>query len=78
MGIGTDQVEDPEPTVVTGFTKEVREMLEGLDEPLQKIAMKKLEGYTNQEISANLRISLRSVERKLQLIRQKWESLSPE
>lgn len=71
---GIDQVADPDPAIVDGFTQEVREMLEGLDdELLQKIAMKKLEGYTNREIAQQLDIALRAVKRKLQLIRQKWE-----
>jgi DNA-directed RNA polymerase specialized sigma24 family protein len=40
------------------------------------LRQEKLEGYTNQEIAGQLGIALRAVERKLQLIRQKWESVS--
>jgi DNA-directed RNA polymerase specialized sigma24 family protein len=72
---GIDQVGDPDPKAVEGFTLEVREMLEGLDdELLHQIAVRKLEGFTNQEIAEQLGIALRAVERKLQLIRQKWLS----
>jgi DNA-directed RNA polymerase specialized sigma24 family protein len=73
--VGIDQVADPDPNAVEGFTQEVREMLEGLDDHLlHQIAVRKLEGFTNQEIAGQLGIALRAVERKLQLIRQKWLS----
>jgi len=72
---GLDQFADPDPAAVDQFTQSVRELLEALgDELLRQIAMAKLEGYTNKEIAQRLGISLRGVERKLQLIRQKWES----
>ena len=32
-----------------------------------------MEGYTNDQIALALEISLRSVERKLELIRKAWE-----
>ena len=70
---GIDQVGDPSPALVNTFTLEVRELLETLDdEVLRKIAILRLEGYTNKEIAGQLGIALRAVERKLQLIRQKW------
>ena len=72
---GIDQIADRNPLAVEGFTQEVRELLEALDdELLEKLAMRKLEGYTNRQIAEQLDISLRAVERKLQLIRTKWES----
>ncbi len=72
-----DQVGDPDDGVVVGFTDGVREMLEGLDdELLMQVAVGKLEGYTNQEIADQLGIALRSVVRKMQLIRKKWDTLS--
>ena len=70
---GIDQIGDPKPQVLDAITTTVREKLEGLgDDLLTKIAMLKLEGYTNAEIAAQQSIALRSVERKLQLIRDKW------
>jgi DNA-directed RNA polymerase specialized sigma24 family protein len=72
---GLDQFVDPDPAAVDQFTQSVRELLEVLsDDLLRQIAIAKLEGYSNQEIAQRLGISLRGVERKLQLIRQKWES----
>jgi DNA-directed RNA polymerase specialized sigma24 family protein len=73
--VGIDQVADPDPNAIEDFTLEVRERLEGLDNHLlRQIAVRKLEGFTNQEIAGQLGIALRAVERKLQLIRQKWLS----
>jgi DNA-binding CsgD family transcriptional regulator len=34
----------------------------------------RMEGYANEEIAARLGISLRSVERKLEAIRKRWQS----
>jgi DNA-directed RNA polymerase specialized sigma24 family protein len=45
-----------------------------LDEPGRQVALLKLEGYRNQEISARLGWSLSTVERKLKQIRATWAS----
>jgi DNA-directed RNA polymerase specialized sigma24 family protein len=42
------------------------------DETLRQVAVHRMEGYSNQEIAEALNISLRSVERKLRLIRNEW------
>ncbi len=42
------------------------------DDTLRRVATWKLEGYSNEEIAEKLGCSLRSVERKLALIRQQW------
>ena len=71
---GLDQIADPSPAAVEQFTLGVRMLLEQLnDETLCKVAIGKLEGYTNQEIGQKLGIALRSVERKLRAIRHKWK-----
>jgi DNA-directed RNA polymerase specialized sigma24 family protein len=45
-----------------------------VDDPtLRKIALDKLQGYTNPEIAQRNGIAMRSVERKLQLIRKALE-----
>lgn len=70
---GLLQVGDPNPQVIEIFTVEVRERLEQLgDERLRDIAMLKYEGFENREIAEQLGIALRSVERKLKLIRNAW------
>lgn len=42
------------------------------DDTLRSIAMWKMEGYSNEEIAVKLDCSLRSVERKLAMIRHRW------
>src|SRR5262249_43550979 len=37
-----------------------------------KVALLKLEGYSNEEIARSLDCSLRTVERKLEVIRKRW------
>lgn len=71
---GIENVADPAPEIVDGFTREVQEMLETLADPTaRQIALLKLQGLTNKEISSQVGISLRAVERKLSMIRQRWE-----
>ena len=72
---GIGQLAGCEPT--PQFAAQVQEefgRLYGLlaDDTLRQIARGKLEGYTNAELAAQLNLSLRAVERKLQLIRRQW------
>jgi RNA polymerase sigma factor (sigma-70 family) len=74
--IGIQGVADPSPMVVDDFTSSVREMLESIgDDTAQTVALHKLSGMTNKEIAAKVGISLRAVERKLAMIRKKWERI---
>jgi DNA-directed RNA polymerase specialized sigma24 family protein len=75
---GIANVADPNAGVVEVFTLGVRELLEMLDEEsLRQVAILRLEGFSNPEIAERLDISLRAVERKVQLIRKCWESHKP-
>jgi DNA-directed RNA polymerase specialized sigma24 family protein len=47
------------------------------DEDLREIALLRMEGHSNKEIAQKTGRALRSVERKLQLIRQIWEQSPP-
>jgi DNA-directed RNA polymerase specialized sigma24 family protein len=49
------------------------ELLEKLDEDLREVALLRLAGYTNPQIKTLLNCSLRSIERRLQLIRMIWK-----
>ncbi|MCP4815560.1 MAG: RNA polymerase subunit sigma-70, partial [Planctomycetaceae bacterium] len=46
------------------------------DDPLREIAVLKLNSLTNREIAGKLDISERSVERKLQRIRNRWQAVA--
>ena len=43
------------------------------DPSLKKVALRKLEGHTSEEIAAEMGVSSRTVDRKLRLIRAFWE-----
>lgn len=63
------------------FSLQVREELEQLlnalpDDELREIAIAKLEGYTNDEISRRCAVVPRTIERKLLLIRRTWSQES--
>jgi hypothetical protein len=66
----------PTPDEATALAEEVNHRLLQLPDDLRLIALWKLEGYTNAEIAAlpELNCSVRTVERKLRLIRQAWAS----
>lgn len=53
----------------------IAEIFELLDTELQRVAMMRLAGYTNMQIKDELRCSLRSVERRVQIIRVTWQEI---
>jgi DNA-directed RNA polymerase specialized sigma24 family protein len=64
----------PSPEFAAQLGDECRRLLELLDDPaLQALAIAKLEGRTNGEIARNHGCSIRTVERRLHLVRRKWE-----
>jgi DNA-directed RNA polymerase specialized sigma24 family protein len=72
---GLDQVvgREPTPEWAAQVAEECRRLLGRLnDAALQTLALLKMEGYTNQEVAARLGCGLRTVERKLRLVRQIW------
>ncbi|MBV8316476.1 MAG: hypothetical protein JOZ53_16175, partial [Planctomycetaceae bacterium] len=74
-GIGLDQLagEGPTPEFAAMVADEFSQRLAGLrDEALRRIAPRRMEGYNNEQIAAEMGYSLRSVERKLHLIRKAW------
>jgi len=61
------------PELAIQIADELGELLDKLNDwTLVRIAVDKLHGYTNEEIADRLDMSLRSVERKLRLIRTIW------
>jgi len=72
---GLEQLIDREPTpeFAAQLAEECQRLLACLpDAELQSVAQWKMEGYTNEEIAAKLGCALRSVERKLKVIRSLW------
>jgi DNA-directed RNA polymerase specialized sigma24 family protein len=66
--------ESPSPEFAAQCADEFRQLLDRLqDEQLVRLALWKLEGFTNDEIVAKCGCAPRTVERKLQLIRKIWE-----
>jgi DNA-directed RNA polymerase specialized sigma24 family protein len=66
--------DEPSPEFAAMVAEEFRLRLAGLkDDALRQVALMRMEGYANEEIGARLDISLRSVERKLEAIRKRWQ-----
>jgi DNA-directed RNA polymerase specialized sigma24 family protein len=62
------------PDLSTQVAEECQRKLDILgDDKLRTVALRKLEGYTNDEIAEQLRCDRRTVERKLHLIRTLWQ-----
>jgi DNA-directed RNA polymerase specialized sigma24 family protein len=74
--VGLDQIvsREPDPEFAAEMAEECRRLLGSLgDKELEAVALWKMEGYTNEEIAGKLGYVVRSVKRKLQLIRHIWE-----
>ena len=64
---------EPTPEFAELVSHECEELLDALpDATLRRIALLKLQGYTNEEIARELDCAVRSVERKLSRIRGIW------
>lgn len=65
---------EPDPEFAAAVGEQFRLLFDGLgDETLRRVAVLKMEGYANNEIADRLGCVPRTVERKLRLIRSKWE-----
>jgi DNA-directed RNA polymerase specialized sigma24 family protein len=72
---GLGQVPDggPSPEMAALLADECQRLFDALtDESLREVARLKLEGYTDREIASARNCSLRSVERRLKMIRTLW------
>jgi RNA polymerase sigma factor (sigma-70 family) len=64
---------EPTPEFTARVTEDLQQRLELLPNPrLREICLWKMEGYTNEEVAARLDCTIRTVERKLELIRKHW------
>ena len=74
--VGIEQFGGPEPTpeLAAMMTESFDQLLRRLDDDeLRKIALWKLEGFTNEEIAPKINRAVPTVERRLKLIRAKWQ-----
>jgi RNA polymerase sigma factor (sigma-70 family) len=74
-GAFLDQIDTDEPTPAEAalLNEALEQRFQALREPeLRRIALKKLEGFTNQEIADDLQCTVRTVERKLERVRAYW------
>ncbi len=84
VGGSDDQVADlfsnltaaePSPAEAAAAAEEMQRLLEMLgDDELRQVALARLEGYSNEEISDRLSLSLATVERKLKRVRSRWQA----
>jgi DNA-directed RNA polymerase specialized sigma24 family protein len=66
----------PTPQMLAIIEEEGQRLMQSLeDKKLRQIAIWKLESYTNDEIAEKLQLTTRSVERKLQRIREIWSQV---
>ncbi len=73
FGIGNMLGAEPTPEFAAMAAEECEQLLGALpDEQVRQIALWKLEGFTNDEIAEKLECAPRTVERKLQRIRDLW------
>ena len=64
---------EPSPEFAAMMGDECRRLLEKLGDPqLRELAVAKMEGCSNREIAQRLDCALRTVERRLKLIRDEW------
>ena len=64
---------EPNPEIAAECAEQISRLLESLEnEDLKKVAIMKMEGYTNIEVANDIRCSLTSIERKLRTIRSIW------
>jgi DNA-directed RNA polymerase specialized sigma24 family protein len=72
-GIAQVAGDEPTPEFAAIVAEEYQRLLDQLgDDTLRQIALRKLEGYTNEEIAEQLGCVVRTVERKLGYIRAIW------
>lgn len=65
--------DEPTPEFVIQAAEECDRLLDRLDEKQQKIALMRMEGFTNSEVASAAGMTERSIERKLEGIRRVWE-----
>jgi DNA-directed RNA polymerase specialized sigma24 family protein len=74
-GLASFLGDEPTPQEAAEFADEYERLFGRLDDPaLRTIALRKLEGFSSEEIASELGVTSRTVDRKLRLVRALWES----
>ncbi len=69
---------EPTPEAAAQFAEDYERLLEKLEDPaLRFVALRRLEGHSREEIAEELGTSVRTVDRKLILIRLMWQEELP-
>jgi DNA-directed RNA polymerase specialized sigma24 family protein len=64
---------EPTPELAAQLAEECRRLLDALgDETLRRVALWKMEGYTNKDVAEKLGVVEQTVERKLRRVREVW------
>jgi len=72
-GMAAIAAQEPTPAFAVEVTEQFERLMDSLnDDVLRRIALLKLEGYSNEEIADALQCGLRTVERRLRVIRTLW------
>lgn len=79
-GFASLESREPDPAELAEIQERFERLLSELrHDTVRAVARLRIEAYSNEEIAAQLGLPLRSVERKVQLIRQKWiEIIEPQ
>lgn len=65
----------PSPDFAAAAAEQFRRLLDALADPeLQRVALDRMEGYTNDEIAERLGCARRTVARRVDLIKQVWQA----
>ena len=77
-GAGDSPGAEPDPALAAELAEETGRLLGLLpDDRMRALAVRKLEGYTNEEIAGLVGCARATVERRLALIRRHWEKERP-
>ena len=78
-GLAQLPTKEPTPELVAQIAERCDQLFHALDDDqLRQVAQLKLEGFTNIEIAQKLNMVTRTVDRRLRLIRGRWQKLMPE
>ena len=78
QGLAQAADDGPSPEFAAVMVEQYQRLLDQLaDDDLRTLALAKMEGYSNQEIAAKIGCSVRTIERRLKLIRDAWKEEVP-